>query len=46
MTVQDGDGTQQALVYRFEQEPDGWAIGGATPVGGDGEPTDQPGITA
>ena len=32
VTVEDGDGTQQLLLYLFQRDEDGWGIGGATPA--------------
>jgi hypothetical protein len=46
VTVEDGDGSQQLLLYVLRRTPDGWSIGGATPVGGDAGTPEAPTVTA
>jgi hypothetical protein len=46
VTVEDGDGTRRALLYLLRRTPDGWSIGGATPVGDDAGPPQEPTVTA
>ena len=46
VTVEDGDGTQQLLLYLLERERDGWGIGGAAPAAGGAPVPDEPTVTA
>lgn len=46
VTVEDGDGTQQLLLYLLEREADGWGIGGAAPAAATTPVPDEPTVTA
>lgn len=45
VTVEDGDGDQQLLLYLFQRGPDGWGIGGAAPAAPGNPAPDDPGLT-